>query len=135
MDRAGKKTAVAIHQEIARKINQLLSRIFSERYNNGQTDLQAVENALRAALHQAGRAALSQLLQSEVPALDQRQLPFLRGQDAHYRELGCKSVLTVVGPVEGSRPYDLCPDCHQGQFPPRRGTEHREYRVLARRAP
>jgi hypothetical protein len=51
MDRAGKKTAVAIHQEIAREVNQLLSRIFAERHNNGQTDLQAVENALRTALH------------------------------------------------------------------------------------
>jgi hypothetical protein len=26
-------------------------------------------------------------------------------------------VLTVVGPVQVSRPYYLCPDCHQGQFP------------------
>jgi hypothetical protein len=126
MDRAGKKTAVAIHQEIAREINQLLSRIFSERHNNGQTDLQAIEYARRTALHQAGRAALSQLLQSAVPAPDQPQLPCPRGQDAHDRQLGSKSVLTVVGPIEGSRPYDLCPDCHQGQFFPRRGTEHRE---------
>jgi hypothetical protein len=44
MDRAGEKTAVAIHQEIAREVNQLLSRIFAERHTNGQTDLQAVEN-------------------------------------------------------------------------------------------
>jgi hypothetical protein len=75
MDRAGKQTAVAIHQEIAREVNQLLSRIFAERHNNGQTDLPAVENALRTALHQAGAAALSQLLQFQVPAPDRRQLP------------------------------------------------------------
>jgi len=28
-----------------------------------------------------------------------------------------KPVLTVVGPVEVSRPYFLCPHCHRGQFP------------------
>jgi len=117
MDRAGKKTAVAIHQEIAREVNQLLSRIFAERHNSRATDLQAVENALRTALHQAGAAALSQLLQFPVPAPDQRQLPCPCGQDAHYRELRSKSVLTVVGPVQVSRPYYLCLHCHQGQFP------------------
>jgi hypothetical protein len=116
MDRAGKKTAAAIHQEIAREVNQLLSRIFAERHNT-RTDLEAVENALRAALHQAGASALSELLQFQVPVPDQRQLPCPCGQLAHYRELRSKPVLTVVGPVQVSRPYYLCPDCHQGQFP------------------
>jgi len=39
------------------------------------------------------------------------------GQSAHYRELRSKPVLTVVGLVQASRPYYLCPHCHQGQFP------------------
>jgi hypothetical protein len=112
-----KKKGCAIHPEVAREVNQLLSRIFAERYNHGQADLQAVENALRTALHQAGAAALSQLLQFPAPAPDQRQLPCPCGQDAHYRELRSKSVLTVVGPVQVSRPYYLCLHCHQGQFP------------------
>ena len=60
---------------------------------------------------------MSQLLQFPVPAPDQRQLPCPCGQDAHYRELRSKSVLTVVGPVQVSRPYYLCLHCHQGQFP------------------
>jgi hypothetical protein len=117
MDGAGKKTAAAIHQEIAREVNQLLSRIFAEGHNNGRTDLDAVENALRAALHQAGAAALSQLLQFQIPAPDQRQLPCPCGQSARYRELRSKPILTVLGPVQVSRPYYLCPHCHQGQFP------------------
>jgi hypothetical protein len=117
MDRTGKKTAAAIHQEIAREVNQLLSRIFAERHNNCRTDLEAVENALRAALHQAGASALSELLQFQVPAPDQRQLPCPCGHYAQYREQRSKPVLTVVGPVQVSRPYYLCPDCHQGQFP------------------
>jgi len=117
MDRTGKKTAAAIHQEIAREVNQLLSRIFAERHNNGRTDLEAVENALRAALHQAGGSALSQLLQVQVPAPDQRLLPCPCGHYAQYREQRSKPVLTVVGPVQVSRPYYLCGHCHQGQFP------------------
>ena len=76
-----------------------------------------MENALRAALHQAGAAALSQLLQFQIPAPDQRQLPCPCGQSARYRELRSKPILTVLGPVQVSRPYYLCPHCHQGQFP------------------
>src|SRR5205807_1506831 len=34
-----------------------------------------------------------------------------------YRELRSKPVLTAVGTVEVSRPYYLCPHCHEGQFP------------------
>jgi hypothetical protein len=117
LERPGKKTAARIHQEITREVNQLLSRIFAERGNHGLTDLEAVENALRVVLHQAGAAALSELLQFDVPAPDQRQLPCPCGHHAQYRELRSKLVLTVVGQAQVSRPYYLCPHCHQGQFP------------------
>jgi hypothetical protein len=118
LDGAGKKTAARIHQEIAREVNQLLSRIFAERRNNGQTDLEAVENALRAALHQAGAAALSELLQLAAPTTDEeRTVACDCGQLAQYREQRSKSVLTVVGSTQISRPYYLCPRCHHGQSP------------------
>jgi hypothetical protein len=39
------------------------------------------------------------------------------GQQAHYRELRTKPVLTMVGTVTIARPYYLCADCHTGQFP------------------
>ena len=38
-------------------------------------------------------------------------------QRARYQELCSKPILTLVGPVQVSRPYYLCPHCHQGQFP------------------
>ncbi len=117
MDRAGKKTAAAIHQEITREVNQLLSRIFAERRHSGQMDLEAVENALRTALHQAGAAGLSELLQYEAPAPQQRQLPCSCGHYAQYQALRSKPVLTVLGPARVSRPYYLCSQCHHGQFP------------------
>ena len=117
LDRAGKKTAAAIHQEVAREVNQLLGRIFAQRRKDGRTDLEAVESALRTALHQAGAAALSELLQFEIPEADQRQLPCPCGHHAQYQEIRCKPILTIVGLVRIARPYYLCSHCHVGQFP------------------
>ena len=91
--------------------------VFQERRQTGRLDLEAVEMAVRAAMHRAGAAALTELLQFPVPAPDQRTLPCACGQAAHYRELRSKPVLTAVGRVELSRPYYLCSHCQQGQFP------------------
>lgn len=91
--------------------------IFQQRRKTGQLDLEAVELALRASLHRAGSAALSELLSFPAPDREQRRLPCACGGQAHYRELRSKRVLTVLGEVEVSRPYYLCPHCSQGQFP------------------
>jgi hypothetical protein len=102
---------------VAWEVNRFLGRVFAQRCKDGRTDLEAVESALRAALHQAGAAALSELLQFETPAADQRQLPCRCGHHAQYQEIRRKPVLTIVGPVRISRPYYLCSQCHVGQFP------------------
>jgi len=47
---------------VTREVNQLLGRVFAQRRKEARTDLEAVESALRTALHQAGAAALNQLL-------------------------------------------------------------------------
>ena len=73
--------------------------------------------AVRSALHRAGAAALSQLLQFPAPNDEQRSLPCACGRRAHYHQLRRKPVLTAVGPVEISRPYYWCPTCHTGQCP------------------
>ena len=91
--------------------------IFQDRRKAGRVDLEAVEMAVRSAMHQAGAVALSQLLQCAVPAADQQSIPCDCGQQAHYRELRSKPLLTVVGKVQVSRPYYLCTHCHRGQFP------------------
>ncbi len=72
---------------------------------------------MRVALHQAGASALSELLQFEAPALDQRQLLCACGHRAQYQELRSRPVLTVVGRARVNRPWYLCDHCHQGQFP------------------
>jgi hypothetical protein len=73
--------------------------------------------AVRSAMHRAGAAALTELLQFPAPSADRRTLPCSCGQQADYRELRSKPVLTAVGKVKVSRPYYLCSHCHTGQFP------------------
>ena len=91
--------------------------VFQGRHKTGHLDLEAIETAVRWAMHRAGAAALSELLQFPAPAAEQRSIPCGCGHQAHYRELRAKPVHTVVGTVNVSRPYYLCPHCHTGQFP------------------
>ena len=55
------------------------------------------------------------------PVSQPHQRPIQDGErveeQAHYRELRSKPVVTVVGKVEVTRPYYLCSHCHAGQFP------------------
>jgi hypothetical protein len=76
--------------------------------------LEAIEMAVRSAMHQAGAAALTELLRFPAPATDQRSVSCACGKQAHYRELRSKPVLTAVGKVEILRPYYLCPHCNTG---------------------
>jgi len=80
-------------------------------------DLEAVEMAMRAAMHQAGAAALSQLLQYEPPGAGECEIPCPCGHKARYREMRARHVLTAVGQIEVQRPWYLCRQCHNGQFP------------------
>ncbi len=91
--------------------------VFQERRKTGRIDLEATEMAVRAALHRAGAAALSQLLQFPAPPDEQRSVPCPCGQQASYHQLRSKPVLTAVGRAQVSRPYYWCPTCHAGQFP------------------
>jgi len=72
---------------------------------------------VRSAMHHAGATVLTKLLQFPAPSDDHRIIACSCGHSAHYRELRSKPVQTVVGKVEVSRPYYLCPHCHAGQFP------------------
>ncbi|HYL37544.1 MAG TPA: ISKra4 family transposase [Bryobacteraceae bacterium] len=91
--------------------------IFTGRRKAGRLDLEAIEMAVRSAMHQAGAAALTELLHFPAPAADQRTVVCACGHPAHYRELRSKPVLTAVGRVQVWRPYYLCSHCHTGQFP------------------
>lgn len=107
MDATGRKTAAEIHREIAREVDSLLQRIFAERRRTGGLDLEALEMAIRAAMHQAGAASLTQLLTEEPPP--RRHLPCACGGKADYEELRSKPVLTAVGPARMLRPTICAP--------------------------
>ena len=91
--------------------------IFPGRHKTGRLDLEAIEMAVRSAMHLAGAAALTKLLRFPAPSADQLRLSCPCGHQARYQELRTKPVLTAVGKVEVTRPYFLCSDCHNGQFP------------------
>lgn len=91
--------------------------VFQDRRKSGQLDLEAVEMAKRSALHKAGAASMSKLLQQDPPAPDKRKLSCPCGRTARYRELRSRPILTVLGEVKITRPWFLCADCGKGQFP------------------
>jgi hypothetical protein len=98
-------------------VSALLRLVFQDQRKTGGLDLEAVEMAMRAAMHRAGAAALSQLLRSDPPGQEEREIPCACGHRARYREMRTRRVLTVVGDVELLRPWYLCPHCHRGQCP------------------
>lgn len=95
----------------------MLRLVFEDQRKTGRLDLEAVEMAMRAAMHRAGASALSQLLQGNPPGPGAREIPCPCGQQAHYREMRSRRVLTAVGEVEFLRAWYLCPHCHNGQCP------------------
>jgi hypothetical protein len=117
VDTRGKKTAAAVLEEVTGEVGQWLSVVFRGRRKTGHMDLEASEIMIRSAMHRVGAVGITQLLQFPVPPAEQRTVPCCCGHTAHYQELRSKSVLTAVGPVEVSRPYYLCPHCHNGRFP------------------
>ena len=58
--------------------------------------MEATEMAVRSAMHRAGGATLSELLQFPAPASEQRCLDCACGREAQYRELRSKQILTAV---------------------------------------
>ena len=110
-----KKTLAAVHQEVTRELNTLLPRVFAERRKTAELDVEAVELALRTALHAAGAAALTELLRESGPV--PASLLCSCGGRARYQDMRPKPILTVLGPAKMLRAYYWCPGCRQGQFP------------------
>jgi hypothetical protein len=98
-------------------MSALLRLVFDEQRKTGRPDLEAVEMALRAAMHRAGAAALTQLLRWEPPDADHMEVPCSCGYTARFKEMRCKTFLSVVGSVEVRRPYYHCSHCLKGQHP------------------
>src|SRR5487761_2351227 len=112
-----KKTAETIRREVEQEVSTLLRLVFEEQRKTGRVDLEAVEMAMRAAMHRAGAQSLSQLLRGDPPGPDEREVPCSCGHKASYREMRARHLLTAVGQIELLRPWYLCPHCHNGQCP------------------
>jgi len=95
----------------------VLRIIFRNLGTTGSFDLESVETAIRTAMHQAGAAALTQLLQFQPPDTDQRTIPCSCGRVAPFKEMRSKTFLSVVGPIRIRRPYYFCSYCCKGQAP------------------
>jgi hypothetical protein len=89
--------------------------VFRDWRKSGELDLEAVEMAVRGAMHRAGAAALGQLL--SLDSHPRPRIPCACGGEAQFHSRRPKQVRTAVGPVEWERAYYVCPHCHQGQSP------------------
>lgn len=88
--------------------------IFTGCRKTGEVDLEAVEMAVRGAMHRAGAAALGRLLCHEESSA---QVSCGCGGQARWHSLRSRQLLTVLGKVKYERAYYVCPDCHHGQSP------------------
>src|SRR5947199_9300896 len=95
--RPRKKKSETIQKEISHEVEQLRRVIFSDRRKTGHFDLEAIEMAVRSAMHQAGAAALTELLRFAAPAADQRTIPCSCGRQAHYHHQPPKPLFPALG--------------------------------------
>ena len=89
--------------------------IFTGWRKTGQLDLEAVEMAVRGAMHRAGAAALGRLL--SIDSGTAPRVPCACGGEARFHSTRAKHLLTALGPVVCERAYYVCPSCHRGQSP------------------
>ncbi len=89
--------------------------MFTAQHKSAGLDLEAVEMATRARMHQAGTAVLTGLLSAHLdpPA----RVACRCGAEARYHDHRPKQLLTALGPVEFDRAYYVCPHCLRGQSP------------------
>lgn len=90
--------------------------VFAERRNSGSLDLEAVEQAIRDAMHRAGAGLLETLLNEDEPS-EARQ-PCGCGSQARCAGKRPKKLVTMLGEVAVERSYYHCGRCGKG-FAPR----------------
>lgn len=79
-------------------MDHLLRAIFNGLRKTGRLDPEAIEMLVRSAMHQAGAAALTELLRFAAPTGDQRTLPCGCGQQA-LRLLGPTNLEKLDSPT------------------------------------
>ena len=105
---------------------------FAERHRQG-VYLEAMEIAIRAAMHQAGASVLEELLNTQMPP--EPEVACGCGQKARLHQMRPKQILTALGRIRIERAYYICSHCHHGQSPVDRqlDVEGTEYSPAVRR--
>ncbi len=83
------------------------ARIFPEQRKTGDLDLEAVELALRTAIHAAGVTGLTELLRQPGPV--PTGVPCACGGHARYKDVRLRPILTLLGPAKTLRAYQVFP--------------------------
>jgi hypothetical protein len=115
VDRTGKKTAAAIHQEVAGEVNTLLRVIFTAHHQNHPFDFEAVESQTRATVLRAGSTLLSEVI-ANAPCTT-ASVTCECGHAMAPHDQRTKQVLTVLGIITIQRPYYVCSACGKSQIP------------------
>lgn len=89
--------------------------VFAERRKRGSLDLEAVEQATRDALHQAGAGLLETLLNEDEPSEPRRRCGC--GGQARWAGKRSKKIVTLLGEVRLERAYYHCGRCGKGFAP------------------
>src|SRR5258708_40007501 len=108
MDSTGKKTAAAVHEEIAREIDQWLRVLFRGQRKTGHLDLEAVEMMVRTGMHRAGAAGLTAMLEVPAPVASERSVLCPCGGQARDQGPSPKARVTARGEGGVSRPFYRC---------------------------
>jgi hypothetical protein len=82
-----------------------------------QADLEALEMAIREAVHQIGCRLLEKVLNGDQGGYSGPRLACGPGQEARFLGYRDKEVVTVVGPVKVERAYYYCAESQQGSIP------------------
>ena len=134
-ERGGKKTAEAIQQEIAREVEQLLPVIFRDQRQSGRLDLEAMEMAVRSAVHRAGAAALTELLHFPAPTAEQPHPALSLWPNGPLPRVAHQARADRRGPGGSLPSLLLVPGLSRRPISRRCRTGHREHGILSRSAP
>ena len=105
---------------------------FADRHRQG-VDLEAMEMAIRSAMHRAGASVIERLLKTHTPA--ESEVACGCGYKARLHQMRPKQILTALGRIRIERAYYVCSHCHHGQSPRDRqlDVEATEYSPAVRR--
>lgn len=106
---------------------------FADRRKQGGVDLEALEMAMRSAMHRAGASVIEKLL--NAPTQAETEVACRCGRQARLHQIRPKQIVTALGRIRIERAYYICSHCHHGQSPRDRelDVEGTEYSPAVRR--